>query len=553
MLKYLHIENIAVIESTDIELNDGFNVLTGETGAGKSIIIDSLNAVLGERTSKELIRKGCEKAEVSALFGEISEHTKEILAENGFEADEDGNVLICRVLSQSGNGTVKINGKPATMGIIREIGKSLVNIHGQHDNQGLLNPENHFNYIDRLADNSELLDSYYKEFKNLNSIRRQLASVECDEDEKARRIKLLQFQIDELTAAQIKVGEVQQLKRSLAVAENREKAVKMLNFANMMLSGDENDDGAISKTDNAKKFLSSIEIDEYSPIVARLEEVSESLSEISEDIRKELNSDDFSNIDTESINNRLDELYTLMLKYGNSEEQMLDFLEDAKAQLESINLSQERAEELAKELDLSTERLVELGERLTASRLLAAEDFSKKVTEALKFLDMQDAEFSVNYEKGRYTKFGCDNIEFYIRTNVGEVSKPLCKIASGGELSRVMLGIKSVLANKDDVDTLVFDEIDVGISGRAAGKVGIQLKKVSDCRQVICVTHLAQIAACAGNHLLIKKSVANGRTYTEVVLLDYEKRIEELSRIMSGTDMTENLYNSAKELLDRSF
>lgn len=553
MLKYLHIENIAVIEKTDIEFLSGFNVLTGETGSGKSIIIDAINAILGERTSKELIRAGCERAEVSALFGDLSEYCVNLLKENGYEPDEDGNLLITRVLSLSGNGVIKINGRPATATILKSIGKSLVNIHGQHDNQGLMNPDNHYLYIDRIAENGNLLEAYYSEFKHLNAVRKELNATYTDEDEKRRRIELLNYQIAELEAANIKVGEVEELKKQLDISLNYQKMISALYDAYECINGSDDFDGAISLVTNSKKKLLSVKSDEFDQAAAILENVSAELDEVCTNIRKFTENPSLSKLDHEKIGERLDMLHKLMLKYGNTEQDILDYLGKAKKELEDINLSDKRALELSEELDLSTERLIKLGDKLTESRTKAARSFELQVTEILKYLDMPNVVFKVNIQKGRYTKVGCDVVEFNICTNLGEESKPLAKIASGGELSRIMLAIKSVLSSKDDVDTLIFDEIDSGISGRAAGKVGVQLKKVAENRQVICVTHLAQIAAYGDNHLLIEKYVDGGRTFTNVNCLSYEERINEVARIMSGSDMTEKLYDSAKELLDRSF
>ncbi|MCQ2454642.1 MAG: DNA repair protein RecN [Clostridia bacterium] len=550
MLKYLSIENIAVIESTEIDFSDGFNVLTGETGAGKSIIIDSINAVLGERTSKELIRKGAEKASVSAVFSNLSSDAVSALESFGFFPDEDGNLLINRTFTAT-SGSVKINGKPATVGILKDIAGHLVNIHGQHDSQGLLNPDNHCGYIDRVAENGDEIEEYYAEFKNLNAIRRQLSSIKTSEEEKARKIDLLEYQIKELESANITVGEKAKLKEQLEIAESFEKTVNSVNNAHILLSGADETDGGITKINNAVRCISSIKSGEIKDITETLRRISAELETASDNLNEYLRSIKDGEFNKESIADRLDLINRLMRKYGNSEQEMLSFLENAKKELEAITLSGELEEKLSKELDNSTERLIELGEKLTKTRVAAAKTFSSEVTNVLKYLDMVNVEFDVKSEKGRYTKSGCDVIEFYVKTNVGEDFKPLSRIASGGELSRIMLAIKSVLAEKDDVDTLIFDEIDTGISGFAADKVGKQLSVVADTRQVICVTHLAQIACCGDNHLKIEKTAQNGRTYTKVNPLDYEDRIVEIARIMSGTEITENLYNSAKELLDR--
>ena len=551
MIKSLHIENIAVIEKTDIDFDIGFNVLTGETGAGKSIIIDAINAVLGERTSKDLIRAGCEKAVVSALFCDLSNEAKNLIIENGFELDDDGNLLVARTLTLSG-GTIKINGRPATASILKELSKNLINIHGQHDNQRLLNPDNYYCYLDLLAENQKELTEYYNEFKHFNDVRRELNSQETDEGEKQRRIEILQYQIKELEDAEITVGEIDEIRRKLTIAENYEKTLSALSDASFCIDGSENADGAMSLAKNAQKYIESAKNEELSSISNKLDDIIGKLYEISADIRSFTESEEYRDLDAEKLRERLDTLRRLMLKYGDDEQKMIDFLAKAKAELEKIECSDKCIEELSLELDASTERLVSLGEKLTETRKKAAQKFSQQVSEVLRLLDMPNVQFIINVNRDRYTRHGCDAVEFLISANAGESVKPLHKIASGGELSRTMLAIKSVLADKDDVDTLIFDEIDTGISGRAADKVGLQLQKVADSRQVICVTHLAQIAAYAQNHLLIEKSVSNDRTYTSVTSLDNESQIREIARIMSGTEITENLYNSAKELLDRS-
>ena len=552
MLKFLHIENIAVIERSDIEFSAGFNVLTGETGAGKSIVIDAINAVLGERTSKELIRAGCDTAEVSAVFGELDNATAAALSDAGGTPDDDGNIVIRRRLSAAGKGLIKLNDRPVTATELKEIGKHLVNIHGQHDNQALLDPERHLDYIDAVADDDPIKGKYYAEFRELNRIRKELAATETDEDEKRRRVGLLKYQINELESAGIKPGEYEKLQKKLAIARNYQKTAKALSRAYSALKGDDEFDGAVSLLTDAEKSLSSLRNDEWDKKSSALADAAAAAEDVSAALYDFLENAELAGIDPDEINSRLETLDKLMAKYGNSEEEMLEFLEKARTELNDTEFSDKKAAELSALLDDATERLIALADELTAARKKAAAEFEKQVCDILSYLNMPDVRFTVKFSKGRYTKRGCDTDEFMISANRGESVKPLCKIASGGELSRVMLAIKSVLLGRDPVGTMIFDEIDTGISGYTAGKVGTQLKKVAENRQVICVTHLAQIAAMADAHLLIEKKAEKGRTFTSVSPLSYEQRINEIARIMSGAQMTENLYNSAKELLDRS-
>ena len=552
MLKFLHIENIAVIERSDIEFSAGFNVLTGETGAGKSIVIDAINAVLGERTSKELIRAGCDTAEVSAVFGELDNATAAALSDAGVTPDDDGNIVIRRRLSAAGKGLIKLNDRPVTATELKEIGKHLVNIHGQHDNQALLDPERHLDYIDAVADDDPIKGKYYAEFRELNRIRKELAATETDEDEKRRRVGLLKYQINELESAGIKPGEYEKLQKKLSVARNYQKTAEALSRAYSALKGDDEFDGAVSLLTDAEKSLSSLRNDEWDKKSSALADAAAAAEDVSAALYDFLENAELADIDPDEINSRLETLDKLMAKYGNSEDEMLEFLEKARTELNDTEFSDKKAAELSALLDDATVRLIALADELTATRKKAAAEFEKQVCDILSYLNMPDVRFTVKFSKGRYTKRGCDTAEFMISANRGESVKPLCKIASGGELSRVMLAIKSVLLGRDPVGTMIFDEIDTGISGYTAGKVGTQLKKVAENRQVICVTHLAQIAAMADTHLLIEKKAEKDRTFTSVSPLSYEHRINEIARIMSGTQMTENLYNSAKELLDRS-
>ena len=552
MLKYLHIDNIAVIESADIEPLDSFNVLTGETGAGKSIVIDSINAVLGERTYKEIIRNSADSASITAVFGDLSAKATEVLRENGLTPDENGNICVRRVLSQNGNGSIRINGQLTTAQVLRDISKYLINIHGQHDSQMLLRPENHYMYLDLLASNEKERVKYHNAFNNFTDIRRKIKELETDEDKKYDRIDLRKYQIAELENADIKVGELDELKRNREIINNAKKVRSALEESLHFLEGGVDENGADSLCRSALQFLEKSSVEELNSTVSELATAQGLISSAVDKINKYLREFSFSKEDAEKIDERLDLLHRLMLKYGKSEELMLDFLSAARNELAEIEFSDEKLTKLEKELEVAENDLIDAGNRLTNSRRKAADDFAKQVCENLRFMDMQSVDFIVDIKDSRYSKTGKDSVEFLISANAGESVKPLSKVASGGELSRIMLAIKSIIADKDDVDTLIFDEIDTGISGRAASKVAVQLKKVARLRQVICVTHLAQIAAAAEGHFLIEKNVVDNRTYTNVTLLNDDDRINEIARIMSGTELTENTINSAKELLDRS-
>lgn len=550
MLNCLHIENIAVIERADIDFSNGFNVLTGETGAGKSIIIDSINAVLGARTSKELIRNGTDCARVVAEFSNINKSTVNLLESYGLPYEDD-RLIIQRILTFDSRGGFKINSYPVSATVVKEIALQLINIHGQHDNQMLLNPEKHCIFIDNIAENEKELKEYYDEFRNLNSLRRELQSLDEDENEKLKKTDLLKYQISELENSNIKIGEYENLKESLKKAKQFEANSKRLNTALEIISGSENN-GIIDELRAAYKSISLIDNKKTEAISDKLSEIIEDITDIESELISFYENDLSAVINIDEIQDRIEILNALMLKYSCDEENLLKYLENAKQQLYNITMSDKRIAELEKQLSLSEQRLIEKGNKLTATRVKAAEFFEKNVCEILKYLDMPNVAFKVKLDKGKYTKNGCDVVEFMISANSGENLKPLAKIASGGELSRIMLAIKSVLSKVDDVSTLIFDEIDSGISGHAATRVAEQLKNVAENKQVICITHLAQIASVADNHLFIEKNVANGRTYTDVLSLNYEQRISEIARIMSGTEITENLFNSAKELLDRS-
>ena len=549
MLVCLHIENIAVIEKADVEFDKGFSVLTGETGAGKSILIDSINAVLGERTSKELIRTGCEKAVVSASFCNISSAVKSKLSELGFDLEDD-ELIISRILTES-KSSAKINGQPATAAIIREIAPMLVDIHGQHDSQALLMQEKHYTYIDSLAKNSDILNQYAVAFKAMQSTRKQIKKLTESLEDKEKRIELLEFQINELEKADIKVGERQKLTERRDVINNMQSITDALYAAHIALCGDDAElQGAVSLAISASEQLTAIsniwnnsaEVnDQLSNAVSLLQDVKSGIDKLLSDI-------DFNKDELQSVEERLDMYYRLSLKYGADEQQMLNFLQDCKNELKTIVTSDEEIVKLSELLQQQVSEVKRLGAKLTDSRKAAGEFFAKEVAAQLEYLNMPSVKIIVDITDCAYSLLGANRVEFLISTNPGEPPKPLSKIASGGEMSRIMLAIKNVLAHNDPVDTLIFDEIDTGISGKAAQKVGYKLKQTADGKQVICVTHLAQIAALADTHLLIEKNIESGRATTTITPLDYNGRRYELARII-GSDVTDSTLKSAEEML----
>lgn len=550
MLKTLDIENIAVIEKTTVDFSAGLNVLTGETGAGKSIIVDSINAVLGERTSKELVRHGADHAFVSAYFEDISGTVCEKLEELGFDTEEDHSLLITRKISSSGKSNCKINGKSATVSMLKEIGSSLVNIHGQHDSQALLNPDFQYKYIDMLIEDTDFVSEYKNSFKQLISVRRKLKALTSDETDKERQLELLDYQIKELEDAGIKVGERDELNKRKALIQKSEAVTSALNTALLAINGDDEVNGAQMLINNCFNSLSAF--DESKDICDIFEDINDKFELAKDKIESLFSLIDFDPNELEQIEERLDLLYKFSNKYGSTEEEMLSFLENAKEKRSSIFYSDEELEKLNDEYDRLFEQTVSLAQRLSDKRRETAEKFQKEVKAELEFLDMPKLQFVVDFQKGNLSSTGFDKIEFLISTNPGEPPKPLSKIASGGELSRIMLAIKNILSYNDTIGTLIFDEIDTGVSGRASQKIGLKLKSVSKNTQVICVTHSAQIASNADVHFLIQKEFAGDRTYTNVTPLDFESRKKELARIMGGLEITDTLLTSAEELLKAS-
>lgn len=549
MLSNLQIENIAVIKSASIDFENGFNVMTGETGAGKSIVIDSLNAILGERTSRELIRSGADSASVCAEFQNVGDNVKNELEKLGIE--KDNTLIVSRKLTPDGKNVCRINGMPATVSMLKALGVQLVNIHGQLDNQSLLSPETHCSFIDKLAGSGRELN----EFKELYSLyikkENELKSLNTDENEKNRRLDILNYQIEEIQKADIRPGEKDELTEKLGFLRNAEKVLDLLHTAYAALNGDGEMPGAADvAADAASKLLSAADYSsDFTETANGVNDAAMNLSAYTEELRDKIYSLDYDPNETERAEERLDVIYRLSQKYGDSEEDILAYLDNAKKERDALSFSDERAEQLRAETEKAYNEALAAAKKLSEIRIEAGKKFSADVERELAFLDMPSVKFIVNDSVGELYENGIDNIEFLLSANAGEEPKPLSKIASGGELSRIMLAIKCVLSELDDIDTLIFDEIDSGVSGRAALKIAAKMKELSKTHQVICVTHLAQIAAFADEHKLISKEEKDGRTYTCIASLDYNGRKYELARIMGGLTVTQSILNSAEELL----
>lgn len=549
MLSNLQIENIAVIKSASIDFENGFNVMTGETGAGKSIVIDSLNAILGERTSRELIRSGADSASVCAEFQNVGDNVKNELEKLGIEKDDT--LIVSRKLTPDGKNVCRINGMPATVSMLKALGVQLVNIHGQLDNQSLLSPETHCSFIDKLAGSGRELN----EFKELYSLyikkENELKSLNTDVNEKNRRLDILNYQIEEIQKADIRPGEKDELTEKLGFLRNAEKVLDLLHTAYAALNGDGEMPGAADiAADAASKLLSAADYSsDFAETANGVNDAAMNLSAYTEELRDKIYSLDYDPNETERAEERLDVIYRLSQKYGDSEEDILAYLENAEKERDALSFSDERSEQLRAETEKAYNEALAAAKKLSEIRIEAGKKFSADVERELAFLDMPSVKFIVNDSVGELYENGIDNIEFLLSANAGEEPKPLSKIASGGELSRIMLAIKCVLSELDDIDTLIFDEIDSGVSGRAALKIAAKMKELSKTHQVICVTHLAQIAAFADEHKLISKEEKDGRTYTCIASLDYNGRKYELARIMGGLTVTQSILNSAEELL----
>lgn len=553
MLSVLKIENIAIIERSEIEFSRGFNVLSGETGAGKSIILDSINAVLGFRTSRELIRTGASEAEVTALFSSVGSNVEEKLRELSLPLNPDKTLLVSRVISPDKN-ICRVNNALTNVTALREIGAELISIHGQQDNRELLNNETHITYIDSLSDIAVLSAEYRAAYNELSDLKARIKKLSGNREEKARKIDILSYQIDELEKAEINPGEWAELKNRRTELQNFGKIQESLSVAYDALSGGDSYKGAVEMVSGAYRELSNVgkfSVDAEN-LSEKLGNLYYELSDIADSIRDSISDDGFSYTELEEIENRLNLLYKLSKKYGETEDEMLAFLENAKKELSEISLSDDMLDKLKVKYSKKLEEAGVLAKKLSEKRKKEAALFSQKVCDELRFLDMPYVEFLVDFKETDLCENGIDSVEFLISANVGEIPKPIAKIASGGELSRIMLALKTVLADKDKIPTMIFDEIDSGVSGRAALKVASKLKAVSDGKQVICVTHLAQLMSYADSHYLIEKTVRDGKTYTGVTLLDLEGRKKEIARITSGGEITQTQLDNALEMINNA-
>ena len=545
MLEWLHIENIAVIEQADIAFRSGFNALTGETGAGKSIVIDAMGAVLGGRTSRDLIRTGADKAFVSAAFSGIREDLPGLLA-NGVKPDEDGNLLLQRELNTEGKNLCRANGRPVTVAQLREIGRELLNIHGQHDGQQLLDEEQHGAYPQR--------ESYAACYHAMSDLRSQIRQLQMDEAEKARRVDTLKFQIDELERAKLKPGEEEELVRRRDILRHGEKFLAAVVGADFFLSGDDEQVGAVTLLRQAEESLSGVKRldDSLEELVKRLENARCEVYDLAELIRDKREEFDFSPAELDELESRSDLLYRLKKKYGATVEDMLEYLDRCRRELDAIETADDTIAHLEGQLREAEKKTKAAGAALTKARTEAARRLEEHILRELRDLDMGRVRFSIELTEKEPAADGCDSVRFLLSANAGEDLRPLARIASGGELARIMLALKNVLAEQESIGTLVFDEVDTGVSGRAAQKVAEKLAQVSRRKQVLCVTHLPQLAAMADTHFSVEKGERDGRTYTRVVLLDRERRKAELARITGGSRVTEALLASAGELLDQA-
>lgn len=549
MLSSLQIENVAVIQKAEVHFKPGLNVLTGETGAGKSILIDSINAILGNRTSKDLVRTGASKAVIRAAFEEVPGTVLDSLEKAGYERSDA--LMLSREITAEGKSTCRINGMPATAAVLRELCGGLININGQHDSVGLLNPARHLGILDDYAQNSAEFQDYYVLYRELVRIKRELDAMITDEAEKQRRIDLLSYQVQEIEDAGLTAGEEQTLESRRKILANASAIRDKIAQSYALLSGDDEASGAVDllgEASNAVDAAAQLD-DALAGASSQLLDLYYNAKDVAADLIGRLDSYDTNDAELDEIEQRLDLIYKLKRKYGDTVEDVIAFGQNAREELERIQSSQERHDHLQVEKLRLYALAREKAEALTQTRLRAFEELNKRISGTLDFLNMPGVRMTLRHTRGPLASHGQDSIEFYISTNPGEAPKPLAKIASGGELSRITLAIKNAMADKDAVPTVIYDEIDSGVSGKAAGRIGEVLRQSAQGHQILCITHTAQIAALADCHLLIQKNVANDRTYTEIHPLDEEGRVEALARLISGDHVTELSRANAREML----
>ncbi len=554
MLSQLYIKNLAVVKEASIDLTPGLNVFTGETGAGKSVIIGAIAAILGGRMHRDQVRTGETKACVSALFTDLGQRARDMLEERGFAPDEDGCLLITREFSADGRNSCRINTRPATLSVLKEIGMYLIDLHGQRDNNRLLLPEYQMELIDSFGRLEEQADQYRLEYRQLAAIQKEIRSLQMNEAEKEQKIDLLKHQLREIRDAELSSGEEEELVAQRRKIQNSERILSGLAEARESLAGDEGGEytGAVSLLENA---AASLEIagrflPDIADIAERIQEMVYELQEIERDISDQLDDMDYNPSQLNEIEERLDEIYRLKRKYGNSYQDIMSFYKKAQEQLRTITSADERIKKLQKEMKTQQDLVNRLSKNLSDRRMEAGKEFVAQVEAELTFLDMPAVRLLVQNDIHLPDGDGIDRIAFLISANQGEQPKPMARIASGGELSRIMLAVKNVMWSRDDAGTMIFDEVDAGVSGRAAQKIGRKLSQAARSRQVICVTHLAQIASCGDSHMLIRKEAVEGQTYTRVSALEGQQRLEELARIISGENITDASLRTAREMVD---
>ncbi len=549
MLSCLQIENVAVIQKAEVHFQPGLNVLTGETGAGKSILIDSINAILGNRTSKDLVRTGASKAVIRASFAQIPDVVLDKLEAAGYERSAE--LLLSREITAEGKSSCRINGMPTTAAVLRELCGGLININGQHDSVGLLNPVHHLSILDDYAQNAKLYQEYYVLYRSLVKVKKELDAMITDEAEKQRRIDLLSYQVQEIEEAGLTAGEEQTLESRRKVLANASTIRDRVAKAHALLSGDDDTPGAVDLLGEASNAMdTAAQLDEsLSGVSGTLMDLYYSAKDAAAELIDRLDAYDTNDAELDEIEQRLDLLYRLKRKYGDTVEDIIAFGQKAREELEQIQFSEQRHDQLQAEKLRLYGLAREKAEALTQTRLKAFDELNARITDTLQFLNMPGVRMTLHHARGPLASHGQDSVEFYISTNAGEAPKPLARIASGGELSRITLAIKNALADRDAVPTVIYDEIDSGVSGKAAGRIGEVLRQSAQGHQILCITHTAQIAALADCHLLIQKNVTNDRTYTEIHPLDTEGRVEALARLISGDHVTELSRANAREML----